>query len=111
MTTTLFESSKHSADRLQEVEDTLMKQTILLKKLLSRLSEDERRQLNSFLSTIYGNAMVLQGMASITLDQVAAIETSVSTRRRMEWMAHLSWTLSEMLQQIQDLTEAVGEIT
>jgi hypothetical protein len=108
---TKSEASKLDAVLLQEVEDTLMKQTILLKKLLSRLSEDERRQLNSFLSTIYGDAMVIQGMASIALDQVVAIETSVSTRRRMEWTAHLSWTLSEMLQQIQDLTEAVGEIT
>lgn len=103
-------SFNECAERLRGAEATLMKQTTSLKRLLSVSSEAERQELHNCLQTIYGNIMALQGRAAIASDQANNAAKLASTPQRQAWMDCLCWTLSELLNEIQDLSYAIGDM-
>lgn len=97
---------------MQHVEGIPSIPMILLKRHISRMRADGKRRLSSFLLTFYGRSMAAQGWAAVTMDglkQLQSMAPSLSTDQS-ERINSLCQTASLLLKEIQNLSEAIGDL-
>ena len=88
--------------------DIISLQTILLRRLVSHGSEAEKQAWNSYLSTILGHSMVLQGNAAILQDclrKFLSTLPSLSTRQQ-----HQFRDLMMMMRIVMDEAESLSDL-
>ena len=92
--------------------DIIPLQTILLRRLASRGTEGEKRALNTFLSTFYGQSMAAQGVAAALQGSIERFKDSKKSQsiNQSEMLEELSVIASLLLTDIQNLSEILGRL-